>query len=829
MKLILLLSFILFSIIVLGQTRKIEKRVYSNYREGKFDLALQELEDLSSKFEENAFFHYWKAYIYMAKINQMKKMEWVELNRNVCLNLIQNTNQELDLALIKLTINELSFDKEGLMTLFPGCIDKNFIDPDIYINCPSCRTNGVDARNAKELKKKFNEYKEYISQLYYNVNLVETANQYISGKPDIESFIISIRSRVKDNPSKNPLDGEMSKQLFLDVTAIRNKIVLAKMKDCDQCLLSYLKTKKEEEFLSIVPEIEKIINSYYFKRFTDRINNNHKDAELVIGGYNMYIETLKTELQTLNSNPTQFLIKEYGFSGFSTKFIEERKVLCNQTIQLAIQKKEEYIIAEMNRNAIKISKEIISENNYGLKDQLTECEEFITKYQRYNSYDSYGKIRKRKEDIIAYLNALNNAINKEKEFNSIHQYENVIKETFENNNKLEWTENENENLLVKLNNNTLKIYSKKSLNINSICRFKLTPGEDLEINEFLLSTSTEWKSGSDNDNFGIIFGAQGILNYYCFGISANGNYNLCKFTNGSYTNLIALKPSTEIKQKGKNVISVIKNRETIELYINYIKVDNIILTDFFGEEIGLNVSGNQEVEFKDYVVSYNLSKIYKEIKYGAGPIIKDIDGNSYKTTYIGTDHWIAENLNVSKFRNGELIPQAKSAEEWDNAYDQKKPCWCYLNFNATNGKIFGKLYNWYAVNDSRGLAPDGWHVASSNDYSELLSITKNGNDLKSKTRWKLKNGLDKYGFSALPGFSLDFYIGYSGHYRYGADRWTFFSDNYQSDRTEFWTSTHDPLDFESQSIGFQMYDNEKAWLDEHSLKSKGKYVRCVKD
>ena len=59
--------------------------------------------------------------------------------------------------------------------------------------------------------------------------------------------------------------------------------------------------------------------------------------------------------------------------------------------------------------------------------------------------------------------------------------------------------------------------------------------------------------------------------------------------------------------------------------------------------------------------------------------------------------------------------------------------------------------------------------------------------------------------------------------------WTFFSDNYQSDQTEFWTSNLDSQYPESQSVGFQIYDNEDAWLDLHSLKSKGKYVRCVKD
>jgi len=828
MKLIFLFTFILFSIISFGQQRKIEKRVYSNYKEGKFDIALQELEELKSKYEENAFFHYWKAYLYIAKLNRMKSMEWIEQNRNECLNLIQNANKELDLAKIKLTLDELSSDKEGLMTLFPGCIDKNFIDPDLYTNCPSCRANGVDKKNEMELQKKFIEYKDYVSQLYYNINLVETANQYISGKPDVESFINEIRSRVKDNPSKNPLDGEMSKQLFLDLAAVRNKIELTKLKDCEQCLLRYLKTKQEEEYLSIVPELEKMINQYYFKRLSKGINNNHKDAELIIGGYNMYIEQLEKELKELNSNPQKLPLNLYQFSGFSSKFIEERKVLCNQTIQLAIQKKDEYIISMMNQNAKSISKENVSNDEYSLNNQLKECEAFLKKFLKYSPYESYNLINKRKEDILKNLNLIAVALNKKNEFNANHLFHNVIEEDFANNSPY-WDEKDNVNESTKIINGKLIINSKNNFSINSICRLKLTPKEDYEINEFSLTTSTEWKNGIDNNSYGIIFGAQGSSNSYSFGISAIGNYVLWKYTNGNYSYPIPYTPSSEIKSKGKNILTVVKNHDVIELYINYTKVNEMTLTDFFGDEIGLNVSGVQEVEFEDYIISCNSTEIYKESKFGPGPILKDIEGKTYKTSYIGKDLWTAENLNVSKFRNGELIPLAKNKEEWDKASDNQSPCWCYVGFNVANGKIFGKLYNWYAVNDQRGIAPEGWHVATSKDYSDLLKITENGNELKSKTRWKLKNGTDKYGFSALPGGSLGYFLGYSGHYNYGADRWSFNYDGETDYSTSYWTSTHDPLDFETSSTSFTLYDNESVDLSDNTFKSKGMYIRCVKD
>jgi uncharacterized protein (TIGR02145 family) len=80
-----------------------------------------------------------------------------------------------------------------------------------------------------------------------------------------------------------------------------------------------------------------------------------------------------------------------------------------------------------------------------------------------------------------------------------------------------------------------------------------------------------------------------------------------------------------------------------------------------------------------------------------------------------------DNLNVSKFRNGEIIPEAKSVAAWQAACKAKKPIWCYYNFNPANGVKFGKIYNYYAVNDKRGLAPKGFHIATEADFDFVQS------------------------------------------------------------------------------------------------------------
>ena len=82
-----------------------------------------------------------------------------------------------------------------------------------------------------------------------------------------------------------------------------------------------------------------------------------------------------------------------------------------------------------------------------------------------------------------------------------------------------------------------------------------------------------------------------------------------------------------------------------------------------------------------------------------------------------------KNLDVSKYRNGDDIPQVTDATTWANL---TTGAWCYYENNTANGTVYGKLYNWFAVNDPRGLAPSGWHIPSQAEWVTLQNCL--GND-----------------------------------------------------------------------------------------------------
>ncbi|MEI6089179.1 MAG: fibrobacter succinogenes major paralogous domain-containing protein [bacterium] len=134
---------------------------------------------------------------------------------------------------------------------------------------------------------------------------------------------------------------------------------------------------------------------------------------------------------------------------------------------------------------------------------------------------------------------------------------------------------------------------------------------------------------------------------------------------------------------------------------------------------------------------------------------------------IGTQTWMCKNLDVDHYRNGDSIPQVMDNTEWAKL---KTGGWCYYNNDTNNGQTYGKLYNWYAVNDPRGLAPDGWHVPNDEEWQTLemyLGMTQSqanstqwrgtdeGGKLKETgtTHWKSPNegATNESGFSALPG------------------------------------------------------------------------------
>lgn len=88
---------------------------------------------------------------------------------------------------------------------------------------------------------------------------------------------------------------------------------------------------------------------------------------------------------------------------------------------------------------------------------------------------------------------------------------------------------------------------------------------------------------------------------------------------------------------------------------------------------------------------------------------------------IGNQVWMKQNLNSSTFKNGDFIKQATSDKEWLSAIENEEPAWCYFQFNPVNGHRFGKLYNKYAIADSRGLAPEGWRIPTIEDWHNLTN------------------------------------------------------------------------------------------------------------
>ena len=132
----------------------------------------------------------------------------------------------------------------------------------------------------------------------------------------------------------------------------------------------------------------------------------------------------------------------------------------------------------------------------------------------------------------------------------------------------------------------------------------------------------------------------------------------------------------------------------------------------------------------------------------------DIDGNVYHTVKIGSQVWMRENLKVTKYRNGDPVPNITDGTQWKNT---TTGAYCNYDNNAFNAGIYGRIYNWHAVNDSRKIAPEGWHVASDAEWTSLTNYLGGesvaGGKLKGFDLWLSPNAeaTNESGFTALPG------------------------------------------------------------------------------
>lgn len=192
-----------------------------------------------------------------------------------------------------------------------------------------------------------------------------------------------------------------------------------------------------------------------------------------------------------------------------------------------------------------------------------------------------------------------------------------------------------------------------------------------------------------------------------------------------------------------------------------------------------------------------------------------------RQTKIGTQVWTTANLNVSTFRNGDTIPEIKGFEEWLTAGKEEKPAWCYYDNDTLNGKKYGKLYNWYAVNDKRGLAPEGWHIPSDEEWKVLTDYLGGDGtaaiELKSDEGWAKKtqfryasNGTNVSGFAGLPGGfrGMGFFVN-EGEYGYW---WS---------STEYGNSGQPHCRYMSYNDS-----NVGRW---YKYRASGLSVRCLKD
>lgn len=195
---------------------------------------------------------------------------------------------------------------------------------------------------------------------------------------------------------------------------------------------------------------------------------------------------------------------------------------------------------------------------------------------------------------------------------------------------------------------------------------------------------------------------------------------------------------------------------------------------------------------------------------------------------IGTQVWMTKNLNVSRYRNGDPIPQVQANSEWGVL---TTGAWCYYQNNTANGPVYGKLYNWYAVNDPRGLAPVGYHVPTDAEWSTLINFldpTANGGanwpNLAGGKMKQTGTGLwfspnaaatNSCRFTGLPG-------GYREDYGNGGAFYDVGSDAY------FWSSTET---FPSSGQAWNRhlgFDNGDAFRGS-DFKGHGFSVRCLRD
>ena len=200
--------------------------------------------------------------------------------------------------------------------------------------------------------------------------------------------------------------------------------------------------------------------------------------------------------------------------------------------------------------------------------------------------------------------------------------------------------------------------------------------------------------------------------------------------------------------------------------------------------------------------------------------VSDVDGNIYHMVTIGIQTWLMENLRVTHYRNGDIIPMVTADAQWKTL---TTGAYCYFDNSTSNASLYGELYNWHAITDPRNICPAGWHIPADAEWAILSTFlggrTTAGGTLKSTGTIEQDNGLwfspntgatNSSGFTALPG---GYRINYGNYYSLGNVAY-------------FWSST-DTLS--TNAWNYILDANNENLNRNYNLKTNGFSVRCCRD
>jgi len=203
-----------------------------------------------------------------------------------------------------------------------------------------------------------------------------------------------------------------------------------------------------------------------------------------------------------------------------------------------------------------------------------------------------------------------------------------------------------------------------------------------------------------------------------------------------------------------------------------------------------------------------------------------VDSVKYDQVKIGDAIWMTKNLDLSVFRNGDSILEAKTDKEWINANRKHLPAWCNYYNSKDFGTRYGKLYNYYAVSDPRGLAPSGWRIPTLQDWRTLFlkicgssNCLSPGRDIYFNVGFKLKSidfwdqpGSNEFKFNAIP----------------GGGRWGFINSgtaNFSGSETDAYWWAFEPKGTINSAV--RIYDDH-AFMGGLPGDNSGYSVRCLK-